>query len=52
MSCGPTAAELAQIRADVAAIALPLSCAIQRATLANDAWGTQTATYATVATVS
>jgi hypothetical protein len=51
MSCTPTAAELAQIRADVAAIALDLDCTIQRATTAKDAWGTETENWATVASL-
>jgi hypothetical protein len=51
MSCGPTAAELAQIRADVAAIALDIDCTIQRATTAKDAWGTETETWSTIATL-
>lgn len=51
MSCTPTAAEMARIRADVAAIALDLDCIIQRATKTPDAWGTETETWATVATL-
>lgn len=51
MSCTPTAAEMAQLRADVANIALDLDCVIQRATTSKDAWGTETETWATIATL-
>lgn len=51
MSCTPTAAEMAQLRADVAAIALDLDCVIQRATPTKDAWGTETENWATIATL-
>ncbi len=44
-------AELAQIRADVAEAALDLDCTIQRATTAKDAWGTETETWAPVASL-
>jgi hypothetical protein len=48
MSCGPTAAELAQIRADVASVALDLNCIIQRKTETLDAWGTSTTIWDTI----
>lgn len=48
MSCTPTAAEMAQLRADVAAIALDLDCTIQRATASKDAWGTETEVFNTI----
>jgi hypothetical protein len=51
MSCGPTAAEMALMRSDVAAIALDLDCVIQRKTATSDAWGTETEVWATVATL-
>ena len=51
MSCTPTAAEMAQLRADVANIALDLDCVIQRATTSKDAWGTETENWATIATL-
>lgn len=48
MSCGPTAAELTQIRNDVAAIALDLDCTIKRPTKTKDAWGSDTEVLVTV----
>jgi len=52
MSCGPTAAELTQIRADVAAIALDLDCTIERPVKNLDAWGSEAEpSITTVATV-
>jgi hypothetical protein len=46
-----SSAEMTQIRADVAEAALDLDCTIQRATIAKDAWGTETENWATVATL-
>jgi head-tail adaptor len=51
MSCTPTAAEMALMRADVAAIALDLDCTISRKTATDDAWGTETEVWTTVATL-
>ncbi len=51
MSCGPTAAELAQIRADVAAVALDLDCVVQRKTITSDGMGQGSEAYTTIATV-
>jgi hypothetical protein len=51
MSCTPTAAELAQLRADVAAIALDLDCTIQRPTMTKDAWGSDTEVPVTISPV-
>jgi hypothetical protein len=48
MGCGPTAAELAAIRSDVAALALDLSCEIQRKTITKDQYGTQTEIWNTI----
>jgi len=50
MSCGPTAAEMTQIRSDVADF-LDLDCTISRKTATADAWGTETETWAIVATL-
>src|SRR5690349_16845977 len=46
-----SAAELAQIQSDVASAALDKDCVIQRATTADDGYGSQTLTYSTIATV-
>ena len=46
-----SASELAQIQSDVAAAACDKDCVIQRATISNDGYGSQTETYSTVATV-
>lgn len=43
--------ELAQIQADVAAIALDKTCVIQRKTTSIDLYGSQSVTWATIATV-
>jgi hypothetical protein len=50
--CPPTAAEMAQIRADVAAVALDLSCQIQRKAVTSDGMGQGSEVYNTVATVN
>lgn len=47
-----SASELTQIQNDVAAAALDKTCVIKRATTSNDAYGSQTQSYSTVATVS
>jgi hypothetical protein len=51
MSCTPTAAEMARIRSDVAAIALDLDCVIQRPTRTKDAWGSETGEPVTISPV-
>lgn len=50
MSCGPTAAELAQIQADVVAIACDKKCQHYRKTRSADGMGGYTETYSLLET--
>jgi hypothetical protein len=47
-----SAAEMASLRADVAALACDTSCVVKRKTSTKDAWGTRTESFSTVTTVN